>query len=588
MDRAIEHFKRANCGRFNLLRVIMVDKDLNELRVLQSHFPDVRILICHFHVIKYLKEKRGKPEFGKISTDDATALDAVIPRLVYASSEEVYSRYYKSLEAMCHRIGFEGFFDYFARNWDSSQDVWVMYRRSDLPHFKNHTNNRLESFFGKLKGCVDSSMDMATCIRELVAHDRRVQNEHKYQLARMGRFVNSNYDEEMSNVLRFTTHHVAQQVESQYSIGISKSSIYSYNVDEFQAGLVQVRGRHNAAHLSTEEWSCDCTFAKSMQLPCRHVIAYRKLTNASGPVIPWCRIDESHGEAVRATHLIASELADIDNDADFNVALQFVLTQWRSFRQQRYLSPQGLDHIPGITSHGYKSSLPHSSESIGYESSSDRDRIAREVLATTSHSLPDKVEIILNGNTRKSGAPKKKKSKTHADEKTSRIWFAASESARELAGQSTLIDLLQTLDEEKPGLSELQRRLAAELEVKTIFVPINFSNAHWCSIVVDTHSKTIHCYDPVNQKEFTSVVEVLAMSLKTKVLPAFRIEVDNDPLQFDLFSCGVYVCWMFINRSLSRASEATDMAVLTKRRFELFYYVLTGRLIKDEPASTVE
>lgn len=135
---------------------------------------------------------------------------------------------------------------------------------------------------------------MATCIRELVAHDRRVQNEHKYQLARMGRFVNSNYDEEMSNVLRFTTHHVAQQVESQYSIGISKSSIYSYNVDEFQAGLVQVRGRHNAAHLSTEEWSCDCTFAKSMQLPCRHVIAYRKLTNASGPVIPWCRIDERY------------------------------------------------------------------------------------------------------------------------------------------------------------------------------------------------------------------------------------------------------------------------------------------------------
>ncbi|EGZ20642.1 hypothetical protein PHYSODRAFT_382010, partial [Phytophthora sojae] len=87
---------------------------------------------------------------------------------------------------------------------------------------------------------------------------------------------------------------------------------------------------------------------------------------------------------------------------------------------------------------------------------------------------------------------------------------------------------------------------AAELEVKTIFVPINFSNAHWCSIVVDTHSKTIHCYDPLNQKEFTSAVEVLAMSLKTKVLPAFRIEVDNDPLQFELISCGVYVCWMFI------------------------------------------
>ncbi|OWZ02960.1 LOW QUALITY PROTEIN: hypothetical protein PHMEG_00025388 [Phytophthora megakarya] len=53
---AIAHFKRCHHTRIHLLRVIVVDKDLNEIRALESNFPDIRVLICHFHLIKYLKE----------------------------------------------------------------------------------------------------------------------------------------------------------------------------------------------------------------------------------------------------------------------------------------------------------------------------------------------------------------------------------------------------------------------------------------------------------------------------------------------------------------------------------------------------
>ncbi|ETP07472.1 hypothetical protein F441_16274, partial [Phytophthora nicotianae CJ01A1] len=35
MERAITHFKRSHPTRINLLRVIVVDKDLNEIRVLE-------------------------------------------------------------------------------------------------------------------------------------------------------------------------------------------------------------------------------------------------------------------------------------------------------------------------------------------------------------------------------------------------------------------------------------------------------------------------------------------------------------------------------------------------------------------------
>ncbi|OWY99965.1 hypothetical protein PHMEG_00028947 [Phytophthora megakarya] len=43
----------------------------------------------------------------------------------------------------------------------------VMYRRANLPHFMNETNNRLEGFFGKLKETdkLLSAITMKRCLR---------------------------------------------------------------------------------------------------------------------------------------------------------------------------------------------------------------------------------------------------------------------------------------------------------------------------------------------------------------------------------------------------------------------------------------
>lgn len=43
MERAIDHFKRSHPTLIQCLRVIVVDKDLNEIRVLESNFPDAGI-----------------------------------------------------------------------------------------------------------------------------------------------------------------------------------------------------------------------------------------------------------------------------------------------------------------------------------------------------------------------------------------------------------------------------------------------------------------------------------------------------------------------------------------------------------------
>jgi hypothetical protein len=291
MERAIAHFKRLHPTRIERLRVIVVDKDLNEIKVLESNFPKVRVLICHFHVIKYLKEKRSKPEYCKISADDASQVDAAIHAMVYADSEDNYTSSHDSLRGICDRVGMQDFFGYFEKNWHASQDRWVLYLRAKLPHFKNHTNNRLENFFGKLKDAVDGSMSMAGCVKALVQYDRRKENEYKYRLARVGQFVNSNYDEEMTNVLRFTSHFVAEQIAGQYARALASSGRYQYALSEEDTRVVDVCGPRKTHRLRVDTWECDYEFGMTMMLPCRHAMTYRREEKSPGPVIPWVRID---------------------------------------------------------------------------------------------------------------------------------------------------------------------------------------------------------------------------------------------------------------------------------------------------------
>ncbi|OWY98536.1 hypothetical protein PHMEG_00030679 [Phytophthora megakarya] len=109
---AIDHFKRANPDGLELLRVIIVDKDLNEIRVLQNEFPEARGLICLFHTIKWLKEKRSKPDYGKVSSEDAELIDAAIHAMIYAQTREVYDKNHASLQDICVRVRMEQFFEH--------------------------------------------------------------------------------------------------------------------------------------------------------------------------------------------------------------------------------------------------------------------------------------------------------------------------------------------------------------------------------------------------------------------------------------------------------------------------------------------
>jgi hypothetical protein len=290
MSRALEHMLRVNPGAADKVQVIMVDKDLNEIRTLRAYFPRARILICVFHVLKYLKHASRKREYGKISTDDHDSVDTLVHNMVYAQSETAYENERRALQWLCKSVGFIPFFDYIEKNWHTCTDMWVAYKRAKLPHFRVHTNNHLEAWFGKFKECLKSTVSLAETVKQLVGYDRRLTNEYQYKRNRIGVNTNANYDEEMSEVLLFTNHFVAGSIEQQYAMAVDKVDVFKYDVDA-SGERVTVKGEQKSHVVDLRSWHCTCSFANAMKLPCQHAMAYRRWRNPDGICIPKIRID---------------------------------------------------------------------------------------------------------------------------------------------------------------------------------------------------------------------------------------------------------------------------------------------------------
>ncbi|KAK1933972.1 hypothetical protein P3T76_011732 [Phytophthora citrophthora] len=433
---------------------IVVDKDLNEIRVLESNFPEARILICHFHVIKYLKEMRAKPEFGKILSDAASQLDAAIHRMVYACSEDDYKVSHESLEGLCARIGLQEFSRI-------SKGTGILAKIDG------------EFFFGKLKGSVDSSKRMVECIKALIASDKRVQNEYQYRLSRIGQFVNSNYENGNFSQVYYAF------LETQNARALEKCNSYCFTEDPDGDCVVLVGGKFSEHKLRLDNWQCDCEFAMSMKLPCRHAIAHRKKKQVGGTLIiheRWtsCSRDlkkvkqfsyerfesstmgtrshdmrshhERYREAVRATHLIANEMADIEDEAEFSEMLIFVLNQWRNIRQKKR------------TSHGSSSETKASVGVAMSKEKRERERVKHEfgLSSSSDEDMTSAFESAENEEEEhpfESQGPKGWQTAKGEEEDRGwyRKWYEAAEPARKTAGEVTLKSLTDNLDREKPS-----------------------------------------------------------------------------------------------------------------------------------------
>ena len=80
-----ECFKRM-CSHLPPL-VIMVDKDFTEIAVLKPVFPAARILLCYFHVLKYLKNMIAT---ALVTVEVKESIMAKFKAVMYAVTEDIF------------------------------------------------------------------------------------------------------------------------------------------------------------------------------------------------------------------------------------------------------------------------------------------------------------------------------------------------------------------------------------------------------------------------------------------------------------------------------------------------------------------
>ncbi|KAG4224529.1 hypothetical protein PC116_g27020 [Phytophthora cactorum] len=88
---AIGSFKFQNT-MWEKIKVIVIDKDVGELGVLEKQFPGVRIILCHFHLKKYIRTEMVKSEYGGPSSFDRDQVEDAVYMMRLAASPEEYTK----------------------------------------------------------------------------------------------------------------------------------------------------------------------------------------------------------------------------------------------------------------------------------------------------------------------------------------------------------------------------------------------------------------------------------------------------------------------------------------------------------------
>ena len=172
----VQVFKTKN-PEHNRIKVILTDKDMVERNVFKSELPQVKLQICLFHVLRTFGREISVEKMGITLAEKKTYLD-LIQSITYARDEEDYNRQYSEFESILPQEVLK----YYNKNWHPVKEEWVEGLKSQEMNLYTRTNNRLESFFSKLKSVVSRRGDIKDLLSKFMGllTTLRTERNHKY------------------------------------------------------------------------------------------------------------------------------------------------------------------------------------------------------------------------------------------------------------------------------------------------------------------------------------------------------------------------------------------------------------------------
>jgi transposase-like protein len=155
ITKMLEIFKSRN-ERHVDIKVVITDKDMGERKVFKTLFPQVEMQICLFHVLRTFTREFTIDKMG-ITLGERTTLLTKAEALTYAKDEEDYIQKYADFVSVCPHERVRNYYDAI---WHPIKKEWVEGLTKQKFNFDESTNNRLESFFKKLKAVIKTNAQL--------------------------------------------------------------------------------------------------------------------------------------------------------------------------------------------------------------------------------------------------------------------------------------------------------------------------------------------------------------------------------------------------------------------------------------------
>lgn len=262
-------FFKSNNEAWVKVEVLIGDKDFADRKVFEEKFPSAKIQICLFHALRTFK--REVPlKLGELNTTLKKHVLEIFTDLAYSESEETYNIHYSKLIS----LNVQDLTEYYEKNWHSIKDEWVLYEQNRHFIIKNRTTNRLESLNQKLKSVVARYCTLGKFFHDIIISvvSTNVERDHKAITMVEKMPINSQHVDEVEKKIRnHLTAYSANHVCSEYH----KSSKMIFTSIENDIHILK---KPSAVIKATYNY-CDCGSISSMGLPCRHIMAVRRLLN---------------------------------------------------------------------------------------------------------------------------------------------------------------------------------------------------------------------------------------------------------------------------------------------------------------------
>ena len=160
---------------------------------------------------------------------------------------------------------------YYKKNWHPIRSEWVEGLKQQQLNLCESTNNRIESFFGKLKAHIDHHSSIKQLVEGFLTAVGTMRDERMAKMTKRLTKV-SILPHAFEVLLDY------EEVVTPYAVDYISSQLeYSLKVKVLDSGSVE----SSSGILGVSENNCDCNSFQSMGLPCRHILAICKYNNRS-------------------------------------------------------------------------------------------------------------------------------------------------------------------------------------------------------------------------------------------------------------------------------------------------------------------